>query len=47
MLRTYGGYGYSRILDTEIPFMKRVGITDEQIKRITVDNPKEIFTIIR
>lgn len=43
-LRTYGGEGYSHILDHVIPLMRRKGLSDEQIRVITVDNPRNALT---
>lgn len=38
-LRTYGGEGYAHILDDIVPLMRRKGLTEGQIRTITVDNP--------
>ena len=39
----YGGAGYAHILLHAIPLMRRMGITDEQIRTMMVDNPKRIL----
>ena len=45
MLRTYGGGGYSYILEIIVPQMMRAkGMTEEQINTILVENPKRINT---
>lgn len=43
-LSCYGGWGYNHILKTVIPIMKRKGMSEEQIRAITVENPKRILT---
>jgi phosphotriesterase-related protein len=43
-LRRYGGPGYAHILEQAIPLMRRKGMTEEQIRMITVDNPAAILT---
>lgn len=40
-LRTYGGEGYSHILDHIVPLMRSKGLTEEQIHVITVNNPRD------
>ena len=39
-LLKYGGHGYSHILENVVPKMLDRGITQENIKKILVDNPK-------
>jgi phosphotriesterase-related protein len=41
----YGGPGYSHIMKYIIPLMLRKGITKDQIKTMTVDNPKRLLTL--
>lgn len=45
MLACWGGHGYAHILDNVIPLMRVYGYTDEQIRALTVDNPKNMLTI--
>jgi len=45
-LRTYGGWGYSHILENVIPVMLAKGMTREQIQTIMVENPKRVFTFL-
>lgn len=40
----YGGYGYGYILKYVRPWMNHQGITNDQIKTILVDNPKNMLT---
>ena len=44
-LTKWGGWGYSHIIKHIIPRMKKVGITDDQIYMMTVENPSRIFCI--
>ena len=39
-LVTYGGAGYAHILRNVVPWMRRGGISDEQIHTMMVENPK-------
>lgn len=43
-LMRFGGHGFSHILMNVIPMMKRHGFTDEEIRKVTVDNPKRWLT---
>ncbi len=36
----YGGHGYTHIQRIIVPMMKTHGITQEQINKMLVDNPK-------
>jgi predicted metal-dependent phosphotriesterase family hydrolase len=38
-----GGYGYAHILNDIVPQLKSVGITDQQIHTMMVENPKKVF----
>ncbi|MHA2428663.1 MAG: phosphotriesterase family protein [Candidatus Hermodarchaeia archaeon] len=42
-LRRYGGYGYDHILTTIVPLMRMIGISNEQIHTILVENPKRML----
>jgi len=42
-LHSNGGYGYTHILKTIIPQLKEYGVTDEDIRVLTVDNPRRLF----
>ena len=43
MLRSYGGGGYGYILKFAVPEMLKMGMTEEQIHTITVENPRRAF----
>jgi len=42
-LSKWGGWGYSHIPKHILPRMRGIGITEEQILRITVENPKRVL----
>jgi phosphotriesterase-related protein len=42
-LRRYGGPGYTHILENVIPLMRRKGMSDQQVRCVTVDNPASIL----
>jgi len=42
---TYGGYGYRYIPKTIVPLLKEAGVTDEQIRAITVETPARLLSI--
>lgn len=44
-LRHYGGHGYTYLQETFLPRIRDAGITDEVIRRITVENPRRILTL--
>jgi phosphotriesterase-related protein len=44
-LRTYGGVGYAHILGELLPDFRRAGVTDDQIRRMLVDNPRDVLTL--
>ncbi|MFC1984512.1 phosphotriesterase [Chloroflexota bacterium] len=41
---TYGGCGYAHILRNVVPWMRQMGISDEQIHTLMVENPKRILS---
>lgn len=43
-LKKYGGYGYAHILSHILPALKYAGVTDKQIRAMTIDNPKRILS---
>ena len=44
MLRAYGGMGFSYVMKFVLPELKRLGVTDDQIEKIMVENPKRVLT---
>ena len=45
MTRRYGGCGYSRLLNYVVPTLKKVGISDENVRKITIDNPARLLSM--
>jgi len=45
-LKAYGGTGFSFILEQFVPYLRRLGLTDQQIETITVSNPKRVLTLV-
>ena len=43
-LKHYGGTGYSFILETFLPHLRRVGMSEEEINQIVIENPKRVLT---
>ncbi|MBY7144469.1 phosphotriesterase-related protein [Virgibacillus sp. NKC19-3] len=43
-LKKYGGYGYSHILENFIPRLNQKGIHADEVYRLLIDNPKELFS---
>jgi phosphotriesterase-related protein len=44
-LRRYGGNGYTYLAETFLPRLRSVGVSDAEIRTITVDNPRRLLTI--
>ncbi len=44
-LVTYGGHGYSHILQNIVPTMRRRGFSEAEIRAITVKNPAAILAL--
>ena len=47
MLTRFGGFGYAYILRHFVPRLRRHGVTDAQVHRMLVDNPRHIFKAAR
>ena len=43
---TYGGKTYDHILDNIVPRMRRRGVSEDQIDKILVENPRTILTFV-
>ncbi len=43
-LRRYGGHGYDHILRNMVPVMRVKGMSDEQIRRLLVENPQRVLS---
>jgi phosphotriesterase-related protein len=44
MLKKYGGAGYSHTMEHILPTLRYHGVTEKQIRTMTVDNPKRILS---
>jgi len=44
-LRAYGGKGYAHVPRVFLPMLRRIGITEEQIRQMTVTNPARALDI--
>ncbi|MCH8205798.1 MAG: aryldialkylphosphatase [Chloroflexi bacterium] len=45
-LKYYGGSGYSFILEKFLPHLRETGVTNEQIDKMMVENPRRILTFV-
>lgn len=43
-LKKYGGHGFAFLMDCFIPLLREVGLSDNQVNRILIENPKRILT---
>jgi phosphotriesterase-related protein len=43
-LRRYGGNGYTYLAETFLPRLRAAGVSDDEIRTITVDNPRRLLT---
>jgi phosphotriesterase-related protein len=43
MLKRYGGWGYSHILENFVPRLKRKGVSNQEIHQLLVKNPQAVF----
>ena len=44
-LTRYGGHGYMYLVDTFLPRLREAGVSDDEIRTITIDNPRRLLTI--
>jgi phosphotriesterase-related protein len=44
-LRRYGGNGYTYLAEAFLPRLRAAGVSDDEIRTITVDNPRRLLTI--
>lgn len=43
-LRKYGGTGFSYVLEHFVPELRRQGMSEEDIRKLTMENPKRVLT---
>ena len=44
-LSRYGGHGYTYLADTFLPRLRGAGVSEDEIRTITVENPRRLLTI--
>jgi phosphotriesterase-related protein len=44
-LRRYGGNGYTYLADSFLPRLRQAGVSEDELRTITVDNPRRLLTI--
>jgi phosphotriesterase-related protein len=44
-LKRYGGNGYTYLAETFLPRLRAAGVSDDEIRTITLDNPRRLLTI--
>ena len=44
--KSYGGNGWAFVLEKFLPHLKTLGVTDEQINKFVVENPKRVLTFV-
>jgi phosphotriesterase-related protein len=45
-LTRYGGHGYEHILVTVVPLMRDQGFTDDDIRQVLINNPRDALTLV-
>jgi phosphotriesterase-related protein len=45
LLTAYGGGGYEHILRNDVPLMRMLGMSEDQIRTLLVENPKRLLTM--
>jgi len=46
LLTAYGGGGYEHLLRNDVPLMKNMGMNDEQIDTLLIENPKRLLAVV-
>jgi phosphotriesterase-related protein len=44
-LKRYGGNGYTYLAESFLPRLRAAGVSDDEVRTITVDNPRRLLTI--
>jgi phosphotriesterase-related protein len=44
-LRRYGGNGYTYLAETFLPRLREAGVSEDELRTITIDNPRRLLTI--
>ena len=45
-LKSYGGTGYSFVVDRFLPHLRSLGVTNGQIDKLMVENPRQALTFV-
>jgi phosphotriesterase-related protein len=45
-LHKYGGWGYDHILTNLVPYMKKAGITDEELRVLFFEAPQRFLDVV-
>ena len=45
MLKQYGGYGYSHVIENIVPELRRHNVGEKQIRNMLIENPKNMLSI--
>ena len=45
-LRKYGGFGYSFIIEKFLPYLRKIGVEDDQINMMMIENPKRVLPFV-
>ena len=45
-LKKYGGAGYTYIQETFLPYLETLGVSESDIRRIMVENPRRLLTFV-
>jgi len=44
-LVTFGGHGYTYLQDTFLPRLRAAGVSDTEIDRMTIHNPRRVLAV--
>ena len=45
-LHAYGGTGYTFVLEKFLPYLRHLGVTEEQVHKMMVANPRRVLTLV-
>ena len=47
MLKTYGGMGFSYVMEFVLPELRRLGVAEDALRLIMVENPQRVLTFAK
>ena len=47
MLKTYGGMGFSYVMEFVLPELRRLGVAENALRLIMVENPQRVLTFAK